>query len=274
MIDELQTAPLPVTIEVEPAAAGSVLSYSLLAPKAEGQKPRVMIAVMLRITNSGSAALTFKKLRFAFAGPPFVAQSVCQQEDVLGDNLVIPAGATRNFHFSRLVTITFTAPAPPGVSLQVSFEETTQTMTIFRHLAKHQNPVAEGSYRLPFRAADLALPGFNSGSSGHKGSNQRFAHDTGALQWDPAAKAWRGLKPGTSENTNENQVDWEQPIYAMADGEVIDFANDVPDNPDPPEKSPVAAATTSGSVTARNGCSTRISARAVSTRTCSRWAHR
>lgn len=236
MVDQFLVAPLPVTVDVEPAASGSILAYSLLAPKAAGQKPRVMIAVMLRITNNGSAPLTFEKLRFSFAGPPFVAQSVYQQEDVLGDNLVIPGGATRNFHFSRLVTITFTAPAPPGVSLEVAFEETTQTVTIFRHLTQHQNPAPGGSYRLPFRAADLALPGFNGGSSGHKGSDQRFGHDTSALQWDPAEEEWRSQKPGTSENTNENQVDWDLPIYAMADGEVIEFANDVPDNPNPPEK--------------------------------------
>ncbi len=236
MTDLVSAKPLPVTVEVEPRAGGSTLVYSLLAPRAAGQSPRVMIALMLRITNHGTQTLTFDKLRFAFAGPPFVAQTVHRQEDVLGDNLVIPASTTRNFHFSRLVTITFTAPAPPGVSLQVTFEESTQAVTVFRHLAQHHNPVAQGSYRLPFRAADLAQPGFVGGSSGHKGSDQRFAHDMGAAQWDPAEDDWRGLKPGSTENTNENQVDWGLPIYSMADGEVVSFANDVPDNPNPPEK--------------------------------------
>jgi hypothetical protein len=210
-MNTLQIAPLPVTLDVEPRAEGSTLLYSLLAPKAIDQKARVMIAVVLRITNHGAHMPTFDKLRLIFAGPPFVAQILYQSDDVLGgepDKVAIPPGTTRNLHFSRLVTILFTSPAPPGVTLEVTFKESTQTVTAFRHLARHQNPVPGGAYRLPFRAVDMPLRGFAGGSSGHRGGTQRFAYDCGVAQWDAGAGKWRGLKPGATENTNENQVDW------------------------------------------------------------------
>lgn len=85
---------------------------------------------------------------------------------------------------------------------------------MFRHLAQHRNPVSGGAYHLPFRAADLTEPGFNAGSSGHKGGAQRGSRTIPARtnQWDPAENSWRSRKPGTTENTNENQVDWGLPI--------------------------------------------------------------
>lgn len=233
----LQANPLPVTIEVEPVAAQGGLAYSLLAPKAVGLAPRVMIAVMLRITNHSTSTLVFDKLRFSFIGPPFVAETLYTREDLLKkSDPDIPPGDSHKLHFSRMVTISFTAPAPPAVNLRISFSNLEQHANLFRNLVKHENPVSGGAYRLPFRASNLALPGFNAGSSGHRGGGQRFAHDMGAVQWDPGKQEWRGVKPGSNEKTNENQVDWELPVYAMADGVVKEFENNVPDNPNPPDK--------------------------------------
>lgn len=227
---------IPVTVVVEPARDENTLAYAPVAPKSAGEKAMVMIALMLRLTNHGSSPIRFDRARFSFAGPPFVADTLYTQEDVLGNNSAIGPGVTRDIHFSRLVTINFSAPAPPGVTIRIYFEESDIPVTVWRWLAPHVCPVSGGAYRLPFKAYNLPRGAINNGSSGHRGSNQRYAYDTGASQWDPGAGEWRGLKPGETENTNENQVDWGLPIYAMADGVVLEFANDVPDNPNPPEK--------------------------------------
>ena len=227
---------LPVTVVVEPARDENTLAYAPVAPRSAGEKPMVMIAVMLRLTNHGTSPIRFERARFSFAGPPFVADTLYTQDDVLGDNPAIGPDATRDIHFSRLVTIRFSAPAPPGVTIRIYFEESDIPVTVWRSLAPHVCPVPGGAYRLPFKAYKLPPGAINNGSSGHRGSNQRYAYDTGASQWDTGAGEWRGLKPGETENTNENQVDWGLPIHAMADGVVLEFANDVPDNPHPPEK--------------------------------------
>jgi hypothetical protein len=235
----LTQAPLPLAVAIEPARNTNTLVYAPVAPTAAGEKPTVMIGVMFRLTNQGAMPLHFRQARFTFAGPPFVADVLYTQDDVLGDlpgAVTINPGQTRNIHFSRLVTIRFTAPAPLGVTVQIFCEESSLPITVFRSLAAHVNPVAGGAYRLPFKAGDLPTQGVNAGRSGHKGSGQRYAYDSGAVQWDAQAEQWRGLKPGETENTNENAVDWELPVYAMADGEVISFAHDVADNPHPPEK--------------------------------------
>ena len=49
------------------------------------------------------------------------------------------------------------------------------------------------------------------------------------VRWD--GTQWTSLKPLTSGNNNSDFLVWEQPVYAMADGVVLDFENNQNDNP-------------------------------------------
>jgi hypothetical protein len=231
--------PLPVSVVIEPEKQSKTIAYAPVAPKSAGEKPMVMIAMMFRLTNHGSKPLHFHKAIFTFPGPPFIAEVLYKKEDVLGNapsNVTIDPGKTKTLHFSRLVTIKFSAPAPSSVSMKIFFEESDLAVVLTRFLEPHVCPVEGGAYRLPFKASDLPSQGIYGGNSGHRGSDQRYGYDSGAARWDSEKNEWRSLKPGETENTNENQVDWGLPVYAMADGEVLSFANDVADNPEPPEK--------------------------------------
>ena len=55
----------------------------------------------------------------------------------------------------------------------------------------------------------------------------------GVLGWDSSTNSWSWRLPGTTGDKNEDFRSWGKPIYAMADGTVVDFRNDIPNNPKP-----------------------------------------
>ena len=106
---------------------------------------------------------------------------------------------------------------------------------------KAHTSAAAGGYDFPGNVIDLDLGEFWSGSSASHGAgsepapsskpgNQLFAHDLGVVLYDTVSGKWSKLKPGTDRSKNENFRIFGKPLYAMADGKVLGFVDNVKDN--------------------------------------------
>jgi hypothetical protein len=57
----------------------------------------------------------------------------------------------------------------------------------------------------------------------------------GVVAWDPVKNEWSSLLPGKAGDKNEHYRIWGKPVYAMADGVVVQSENTRPNNPKPGE---------------------------------------
>ena len=55
----------------------------------------------------------------------------------------------------------------------------------------------------------------------------------GVMAWDSNLNKWNSILPGKSGDKNEDYRSWGKPVYAMVDGMVVQFKNDIPNNPKP-----------------------------------------
>lgn len=130
-------------------------------------------------------------------------------------------------------------PAPASITIKVFLKgDDNNPLIIKRDLAAYQNTVQGNSYRFPGKASDLKEGEFwggatsEGGTSHHRESKfQMFAHDMGVVRWDKNSNKWTQYYPGTDGAKNTDYLIWGKPIYAMADGEVLDFAEGNPDDP-------------------------------------------
>ena len=100
------------------------------------------------------------------------------------------------------------------------------------------SPIEGGSYRFPANVTDLKYGEFWQGLSKHEAGemgSQLFAHDLRIIAFDPDKDQWSTIIGGKTGAVNEDYICHGRPVYAMADGIVKKFRNDVPENPDPPD---------------------------------------
>jgi murein DD-endopeptidase MepM/ murein hydrolase activator NlpD len=64
---------------------------------------------------------------------------------------------------------------------------------------------------------------------------QLFGYDLGVVGRENSSQPYSFLQPGGSFGNNEDYRIWGKPIYAMANGTVVEFADDKPTNPNPPD---------------------------------------
>lgn len=128
----------------------------------------------------------------------------------------------------------FPFPLPASVRITIELTETVagtgpSSVTVVKShpLAEHQNP--KGGYFPPFRQADIATPNAYWHQGRHADSNfQRWAYDLGIERWD--GDSWTQLKQGGVSTNSSDYLSWEQPVYAMSDGEVIGCNRGADDN--------------------------------------------
>lgn len=71
------------------------------------------------------------------------------------------------------------------------------------------------------------------------GGYEIFAHDLSVLKWNRSLRRYDRIE-STSDSNLEDYLVWEKPVYAMADGEVMNWEDSVPDDttPNPPNLPP------------------------------------
>lgn len=232
--------PPKLTISVEPFESGKVVYLPLAAPT-KGMPETARLFLRLSIKNGEASQVTLNTLTLSFSNPQ--ANTVTRpihwrQSDGTYTPVQIDAGKTTLWWFQQPADeVILPVPAPSSVTLAVSAQGFPSATSVTLPLAAHQAPTPEGSFLFPARARDLR-PGeyWNTHGDTHDMGNegsQSFAYDFGVIGPDPqnTQKPW--LLPGTDGTHNSDYRIWGKPIYALADGTVLEVVDGITTNPTP-----------------------------------------
>ncbi len=218
-----------LTVTVEPSNAGTLM-FLPLAPKNAAASLQGEIALFLAIQSNESSPIHVKQLTVSFAGSPAVPAVAIPLD------LTIPAHTAVGWSFATANDLVVPVPAPGQIALSLMCQDFAQPFVVTMPLAAAGAPVP-GGFNFPAKASDLRIGEYWSGQSlthdaGASGS-QLFAYDMEVVGLDPSSHAFSTLMPGTNNTNNQDWRIWGKPIYAVADGSVLEFENEVPNNPAP-----------------------------------------
>jgi hypothetical protein len=213
---------------VEPGAGG-VAHYLRCAPRAAGEADTGYLNLYLSITNTGGSSIKITELEVSVVNSPTPLKT-------FGVNWSLASGAqTKRGQPEDYV---FTIP-PGDHSLRLKFKiEGFRTKIFDLPLAVYQAPTPDHSYRFWAAVRDLRPGEFwwvNGTSHDQANPAQLFAYDVGVAVESQTAQNDR--LPGAT-GKNEDYRIWGKPIYAIADGTVVEFRNDFPTNPAPGDPPP------------------------------------
>jgi hypothetical protein len=220
------TSPL-LTITPEPSEGGAIV-YLPLAPGTINSPSKGQLSLVVTIQNNESAPVHVNQLTVSFPDAASITPSTIPL------SLDIPASGQWRAAFERQNNIIIPVPAPQEVTISLLCDGFSDPAALTMPLLPHENPVADGSYSFPARSNDLSDGEYWQGISASHASGtgtQLFAHDLIVVAYDTETGQWTGNLPDTDGSENEHSRTWGKPIYAMADGVVIAFRNDIPNNP-------------------------------------------
>jgi hypothetical protein len=244
-----------LVLTAEPEESGAVV-FLTLAPNISAGEPTGHLALKISIKNNEAKQITLKNLVVSFIGAPVlpavtipilvgVKNPVTKVVDM--KTVQIAAGGTASWFFQPANNITLPIPAPGQIKMSVSADGFSDAVSLTMPLKAHVSPVAGGSYDFPAKARDFRVGEYWSGRGESHASagdgSQLFAYDMGVMAFDQALNDWNEKLPGKDGSANNHYRIWGKPIYAMADGTVLGFKNDMATNtkmgPQDPTPSPV-----------------------------------
>jgi hypothetical protein len=222
-----------LTVTAEPVEAGSLV-YGALAAKSSNESANGQLSLVLTITNNEAATVHLNQVNVAFVGPPSVSASpITAALDIL------PSQTLRWF-FGILGpndNIILPVPAPGAVKLKLFCDNFSDPAELDLALAQYQSPAVDGGYSFPARAADLGKGEYWTGLSAAHGAagggTQLFAYDLLIRAYDSATNSWPTSVPGSDNTKNQSYYMWGKPVYAMADGVVVQFLDGMAANTPP-----------------------------------------
>lgn len=224
-------APLPkVDIEYQPAE-GNALVYQVCAPVSENNTATGQLYVTLKVYNRENHGLLWNTVTYSYKES---GKTVSKKFHV--GRKIKKGGAVRwqneRDYWEMGDVITFRPPFPSEVTFHYDFHGKRQ-FSQTKKLKPYQHPTPSGRHAFPFNARDFGTNEYVSGAALHGGGVQVFALDVGAYLYDGLGNASDLIDASTGRTQNENYVCYGKPIYAIADGEVLSFLNEVPNNPRP-----------------------------------------
>ena len=244
----------PITLTAQPVQGGK-LFFLPIAPRKRDDPQLIRIVLGLRIhntnapdPNSSNDDVTLKSIRFSFpvSSTPSIYMHQVKVElfpigyDDNNDGL-IPAGEVANWSNGKVAgpdNHVFLAAddVPPRLRVDVRCDGFDDPESLEFELIPYVEPVAagEGAYQLPFAAGDFAYGEYMVGkathwANGEGAGTQIMAHDL----WVEKRGTWDKHVDGENGNQNDEHRIWGMPVLAIADGEVISWENDIPDNTAP-----------------------------------------
>lgn len=224
-----------LTIQVQPAEASSVV-YGALAAKTSNDESTGQLSLVLTITNHEPLPVHLNKVSISFVGPPSVSPS-----SITADLTILP-NQTSQWYFPTANNIILPVPAPGVVKLSLYFDLFSDPANVDMPLAQYVSPATNGGYSFPAKSGDLKTGEVWTGQSaihgGAGGGTQMFAYDLVIRAYDSSTNSWPTAIPGTDVTKNENYHVWGKPIYAIADGVVVQFRDGIAANTPPGFPSP------------------------------------
>jgi hypothetical protein len=209
-----------VELALEPME-GDALVYHPVAGWNGGDKSDAQLSMLMYIKNKESKTLTLQKVEFQYGGKS-------QAFSVESPGLAIAPNAQKKWQNGREYhqvgqVLYFNSSVPSTIRLNLYFKEFTQPVSMTAKLKPYTK-----SFALPFKVKDLRTDEYWESASTHGGGSQVFAYDMGVEI--PGKGHLLAKKDGTQ---NGHFRIWGKPIYAMANGVVKGFVNNVPNNPRP-----------------------------------------
>lgn len=238
-VPELASLNIPkVGLNFEPMEGGELVFYP--TPGFTSQSPwRCQVSVRVYIQNLESEVIELDRVIFEYKLGnqvfkktiflPFVNEQPPFKKLEIAPNQVKSWQNSREYHENGDV-IFIEAPFPTSLKMSFYFKGFRSAVSITKKLKPYTK-----SFAFPYDVADFKQNEFVIGNSMHGGGDQVFALDLGVVQYD---SGWRGLEKDTDGSKNEHFLVWGKPIRAMADGVVLHFENNIPNNwaPFPPDK--------------------------------------
>ena len=235
-----------ITLDVEPMQ-DQVVRFQLLAPAAKGLAALGQVSLLLKIRNMESQRLVLTnvgvRLLFSDNAEPQaisfpVNLAIEPNLSVLWHNKVFVAtrqetGLDADTFINQNI---FTKPNANIVQVILHFRDFADPFKALFALGLHESPTPKKAYQFPARKQDLLEGEVWCGAGGVHGQsgdgNQLFALDLGVRAWN--GNHWTEFFPGTSSIPGNTDFRiWKKPVYAMADGKVLDYRWNFFENPRP-----------------------------------------
>src|SRR5690606_23290886 len=217
-------APTGIEFALQPMEGDSIVFHPTPGFTSQ-KKPLAQLSIRTTIYNKGSEKVDLDKVVLEYKN----GNSTVKKDVYLpSDQLEIASGYSaiwqnsREYHESGDVVF-LESPYPNKVKLSFHFKNYGGSLSVTKNLKPYGHALA-----FPFAKADFGDDEFVSGYSMHGGGKQVFAYDLGVEAYED--KAWRGLLPNKDRSKNENFRIWGKPVRAMADGTVLHFENNIPNN--------------------------------------------
>lgn len=219
-----------VDIEYQPEESNALV-YQVSAPKSKNSTAIGQLYVELKVRNNESHGLLWKTVTCSYQE---FGKTVNKKFHVAKK---IKAGNAYRWKNKRKYwemgnVIAFSPPFPTEVTFHFDFHGK-RKFSQTKKLEQYQHPSANGRHAFPFKAQSLASNEYIFGASLHGGGLQVFALDVSAYRYNGPGNVTDLKDASIGRTQNDNYVCYGKAIYAIADGEVLSFLNEVPDNPRP-----------------------------------------
>ena len=241
----------PITLTAQPTD-GDKLFFLRIAPRKrdDPQWVRIVLGLVIHNTNApkpntADDDVTLKSIRFSFPGSSTGPIAMHQVKVALdpknyddNDDGLIPAG--KKARWSNGVVdgpdnhvFLLADEVPARMRVDVYCEDYDESEHLEFELVPYVEPIAAGAgaYLLPFAAGDFESGEYLMGSAihwanGQGAGTQIMAHDL----WVEKRGTWSKHVDGENGNQNDEHRIWGMPVRAIANGEVIDWENEIADN--------------------------------------------
>ncbi|WP_272853430.1 peptidoglycan DD-metalloendopeptidase family protein [Altibacter sp. HG106] len=217
-------APSDIEFQLQPLE-GEDLVFHIMPGFTSKESALGQLSVSTRILNFGTEDVDLDRVIVQYKkGNNNVNKSIY----LPSDSLVIEKGWSRTWQNSRDYhkngdVVFMQAPFPTKVKISFYFKGYRSPLSITKNIKPYHI-----GFGFPFKAKDFETNEHVTGYSMHGGGSQVFAYDFGTNAYED--KAWRHTKPGKDGSKNEHFRIWGKPVYAMADGTVLRYENNIPNN--------------------------------------------
>lgn len=218
----------PVSIAITPLE-GDAVAYMPQPGLTASAGATGQVSVGLVVFNEGKTKLVWEKVAFRYK---YKNKPQVKTFQTKGDNgLVVKPGAyaywqnKRDYHVAGDV-LYFDAPLPASITFELFFQGYVKPVVITKELKPFTL-----AFRLPFKTEDLEAGEFVTTAASHGGNAQVFAYDMSIVGGKKGKL--NNKREGKDVDTNENIRVFGKRVYAVTDGELIEYTGDNPDNSKP-----------------------------------------
>lgn len=224
VFQKVSTSPKGIEITLEPKE-GDNLVFHHTPGFTSLESPMAQFSVRAVVYNKGTETYDLDKVVIEYKKG---AQTLKKEIYLPSDKLIIDPGYawawqnSRPYHENGDIVF-WDNPFPDSATLKFYFKNYSGAISTTRTLKPYS-----GALSLPFKPGDFEADEYLSSYSMHGGGDQVFAYDIGVQAYRD--KKWTGVHPGKDGSENSHSRIWGKPVYAMADGVVLHFENNIPNN--------------------------------------------